>query len=519
MKSFVLIAALTCVLPRASMAQRYTVYGKPGVTGSYTRIGLGQGFSGPVCGPPNFNCSSQSSAVASVPTLPTMAAINSTGYAYSSPTDFFYPSSGKGNCYTALSDATQRGGVSLHASLSGGGGNLMSDINRSYRAGTDENGALFYYHVHYDVNGCMQMDSDMSKTSPSGGTQGGFTFSRVTGGRAYKVSPKDGTHSALYQEDLSGTSTITVTRTLLFDYNNCPGVDGTLTTQGGNGNLNVDYLDRFYSTSLNFPPATNGQDGAHWVFVWDRTTNSCATYYTGVVQNTENPANGNIWSWCTGNCSRHGSNPAPLALNTQCDPLGYGVHNTIGITNGLYMNISGKCINGAAGGTTVWRYGQNELRSCHQTLNNCGGHGANGFSTFWQVNNNISHRSVTDLTTWDVIHALPPNGIDQHGGTQWIGAANDRNPWLTSSHPNTLSNSCSTNPYCYELMAIRLDGVIVRFGPNFHQWTGAANDLGPILAADQDGYCMVFESSWNGTRGTDSNGNLRKDLFSLCNLQ
>jgi hypothetical protein len=68
-------------------------------------------------------------------------------------------------------------------------------------------------------------------------------------------------------------------------------------------------------------------------------------------------------------------------------------------------------------------------------------------------------------------------------------------------------------------MAIRLDGVIVRFGPNFHQWTGAANDLGPILAADQDGYCMVFESSWNGTRGTDSNGNLRKDLFSLCNLQ
>ena len=478
-------------------------------------------------GPPRFLGSTQSTAVITQPTQPTMASVNSTGYAYSAPGDPYYPTTGRGNCYTALTDINSTMTGSAHASLSGGGSNVMSDINRAYFALTDDAGAVRYFHAFYDVNGCMQRDTVTMPTSPSGGTGAGFSFSRGVAARAYKVAPSGkqapgdpATGTILYQEALSGTTTITITRTKLFDYNNCPGVDGTLTTQGGNGNLNVDYQDRFYSTSLNWPPAINGQDGAHWVLVWDRATNSCATYYTGVVQNTENPANGNVWTWCTGNCSQHGSNPAPLALNTLCDPNGYGVHNTAAGSDGTRVGISGKCGGPTTSdNSTQWLYGTNTLQTCDLTHFNCGGHGTSGFSYGWSANNNIAHRPLFDLTTWTVIRPLLAAGTDQHGGDNWIGPAADVNPWLASAHSNVVANPCGAVPYCGELLAIKLDGNVVRFGPNFHQWTGAANDLGPIMSMTQDGYCIVFESTWNHTRGTDAGGVFHKDLFSICNLQ
>src|SRR6185312_879444 len=60
-------------------------------------IAFGPGFATPIppsqCGPPTFNCSTHSTAVATIPTRPTLAAVNSTAYAYSAPSDFFYPSS------------------------------------------------------------------------------------------------------------------------------------------------------------------------------------------------------------------------------------------------------------------------------------------------------------------------------------------------------------------------------------------------------------------------------------------
>lgn len=481
----------------------------------------------PSGGPPNFNGSSQSVAVITQPALPSMPSVNSTGYAYSAPGDAYYPVGGIGNCYAALTDASSGMTGSAHASWSGGGSNVMSDINRAYFALTDDAGSVRYFHAFYDVNGCMQRDSTTMPVSPSGGTAAGFAFSRATAARAYKIAPSGkqmpgdpATGTILYQEDLSGTITPTITRTKLFDYNNCPGVNGTLTTQGGNGNLNVNYNDQRYSTSLNFPPAINGQDGAHWVLVWDRPTNSCSTYYSGVVQNAENPANGNVWSFCTGNCSQHGSNPAPLALNTVCVSTGFGVHDTAAGSEGTHVGISGKCGGPTtSNNSTSWLSGTNTMQTCDSTHFNCGGHGASGYAYSWSALNNIAHRLIADLTTWTVIRPVLPSGIDQHGGDNWIGAAADTNPWLVSAHPNTLSNSCATLVYCNELLAIRLDGVTVRFGPNFHLWTGAANDLGPIMSMTQDGYCIVFESSWNKTRGTDSKGNFRKDLFSLCNLQ
>jgi hypothetical protein len=480
------------------------------------------------CGAPNFNCSSESVAVITQPTQPTMAAVNSTGYAYTALGDPYYPRGGKGNCYTALTDASSGLVDTAHASWSGGGSNVMSDINRAYFALTDGAGSVRYFHAFYDANGCMQRDSTSLTTSPSGGTGAGFAFSRDTAATAYKIAPvgkqaqgDPATGTILYQEALSGTTIVTVTRTRLFDFNNCPGVNGTLSTQGGNGNLNVNYNSQRYSTSLNFPPAINGQDGAHWVLVWDRPTNSCATYYTGVVQNVENPANGNIWAFCTGNCSQHGSNPAPLTLSTLCDPAGYGVHDTAAWSIGLYVGISGKCSGPTtSSNSTTWTSGTTTLQTCNTQLYECGGHGTSGYAMGWSANNNFLHRPANDVTTWTFIRPLLGSAIDQHGGDNWIGPAADVNPWLASTERSDIKIPCGgADVYCEELVAIKLDGNVVRFGPTFHQWTGALNDLGPIMSMTQDGYCIVFESSWNHTRGLDAAGNFRKDLFSICNLQ
>lgn len=487
------------------------------------------------CGAPEFNCSPKSTGVAVAPPLPPMPNINSTGYAYKNPGDFYYPLSGLGGCYTALTDLHSGLTGSAHASLSGGAGNNMSDVLRAYFALTDDGGSLRYFHGFYDAFGCLQRDSATLSVSPSGGTKAGFTFARLTPGRAYKIAPagkeKAGdatTGTNLYQEDTSYspvTHVVGITRTLLFNYNHCPGVNGTSTTQGGNGNLNVDSNDRFFSTTLNFPPAPAGQDNAHWALVWDRQTNRCSVYYTGQILTAENPAKGNIWGWCStdpsdpithGNCSQNGSNPAPPALNTTCDPAGYGVHDSIQMMNGLYMNISGKCIHDQAGQSTVWRFGTNDIRHCSTTVYNCGGHGAFGYNMGWSYNNNIAHRDNSDLTTWTVVRPLLPAGVDEHGAANWTGSAADVNPWIASSGPNIVSNSCSTLPYCNELLAIKLDGTIARLGPNFHLWTGAGNDLGPIMSMTQDAYCILFESTWNHTRGLDADGNYHKDLFSYC---
>lgn len=477
------------------------------------------------CGPPSYNCSQYDTGVAPATAAPSLPSVNSTGYAYTHSFDYYAPKSLHGGCYTALTDLTSGLTGSAHASWSGGGSNVMSDINRAYFALTDDGGAVWYFHGFYDANGCLQRDSPLVK-SPSGGTGAGFAFSRSITATAYKIAPPGkqapgdpATGTILYQENLSGTTTVTVTRTKLFDFNNSPGVNGTLTTQGGNGNLNVNYNDQRYSTSLNFPPAANGQDGAHWVLGWDRPTNSGTTYYTGVVQNTENPANGNIWTWCTGPCSQHGSNPAPLALNTTCGVGGYGVHDTAAHSIGLYVGISGKCAGPTtSNNSTMWTLGENVLRNCNQDLLQCGGHGTSGYAYGWSALNNFLHRPANDLTTWAVIRPLLGATIDQHGGDNWFGPAADVNPWLASTGRSDVSIPCGAVAYCNELVAIKLDGTVARLGPNFHIWTGAGNDLGPIMSMTQDGYCILFESTWNGTRGTDPSGFLHKDLFSLCNI-
>jgi hypothetical protein len=473
------------------------------------------------CGPPTFRCSTQSVAVATTPPLPFSgsAAVNTTGYAYASPADFFYPVGGKGNCFTRLTDGTtQANGRSFGSSWSGGASNNMADINGEFRGATDGNNFLFY-HTHKDANGCLQIDSPMADSTLGGSSSGGFSFSRVTAARAYKVNGRDSLKTGLYQLDLAYTGgAVVVTATKIFDYSNCPGMDGTLIATAGAGNLNVDSADNVFSTSLNF--LAGGQDHAHWILAWRKSDGACTTFYSGTVQNTENPANGNIWTWCVGNCSQHGSNPAPIALNTTCDMTGaFGVHDTQGFHSGNYIDISGRCDPTKSANETSWQFGTNQITTCNNALFNCGGHGTDGYHKMRGNNNGWTIRDESDFTTFTTYAAGNPLGMDHHGSTNWIGPAADSNPSVWETQPTTAAASCTVaQPYACELVAFRLDATIARFSPTFHI-LDPAGDLGPILSLDQDGKCIVYQSNWNQTLGTDSTGAIRRDLFSVCNLQ
>ena len=548
------------------------------------------------CGPPTFSCSSQSTAVATTPPLPFLAsaAVNTTGYAYSSPTDFFYPSSGKGNCFTRLTNSTSASNRSMGSSWSGGASNNMADVNGAFRGATDGNNFLFY-HTHKDSHGCNQVDSPMADSTLGGSSGGGFTFSRVTPALAYKISGKngDGLKTNLYKLSLAYSGgIITVTSLKIFNYNNCPGMDGTLLATAGAGNLNVDSADSIFSTSLNFLPG--GQDHAHWVLAWRKSDGACTTYYTGQPQNiitpvtptsasssggvetiggsgftflagdvicvqgmtpstlnvcgqvqtansttvtlpnaatatgtvmgtfgkTESQWSGNIWGWCIGNCSQHGSNPAPLALNTTCDTTGlYGIHDTQGFHDGAYIDISGKCDPTVANNFTAWQLGANHVTTCNSTIFDCGGHNTVGYHKTRMNNVNWTIRDESDYTTFTTYATGSVLGMDHHGSTNWSGAAADVNPTVWETQPTSSALSCTVaQPYACELVAFRLNDTIARFSPTYHI-LDPAGDLGPILSLDQDGHCIVFQSNWNQTLGTDSTGGIRRDLFSVCELQ
>jgi hypothetical protein len=241
----------------------------------------------------------------------------------------------------------------------------------------------------------------------------------------------------------------------------------------------------------------------------------------GTVGKTENQWHGNWWTWCSGNCSQHGTNPAPSGFNLTCAQPGYGVHNTAGFHNGLWVGISGNCNPAETNNNQTWEFGTGLVDHCSSNPTyNCGGHGANGWSTERQVYLGMTIRPGNNLTTWTVFNPNP--GVDFHGGANWHGVAADVNPWLASTqNAGAVGGSCTGKYLCFELVAFRLDGKTVRFAPNFYVWPAgsAGGSLGPIPAMSQDGYCMSFQSTWNGTRGVDASGHYRTDLFAICNLQ
>jgi hypothetical protein len=182
----------------------------------------------------------------------------------------------------------------------------------------------------------------------------------------------------------------------------------------------------------------------------------------------------------------------------------------------LYVILSGKC-NGNNGSGDVWQIGTSNIQNCFTNdATDCGGHWSAAYSTVDMEDSNLTYRSFSDISTGTVMR---PRGSfpDFHGSEQWIGPLSDVNPWLVSMYMTNAG--CAGAAYCNELMAIRHDGVVVRFGPNFHNRDLVdGGDLGAISTMTTDGKCMIFGSNWNQTLG-GSAGAFRQDIFSICNLQ
>jgi hypothetical protein len=483
-------------------------------------------LSAAACGPPTFNCSTQATFASGAVTPPSMGGltgVNTTGYSYSSPGDSFYPSSGTGNCWTRLTDSNTRSNAAdWFSTWSGGAADLMWDVDRDYGLISSSGGNLFYISVSYDANGCMHVNNPVIPPGSSVHSGGGVSASRVTNAVFYHVQPPDlpSNGTALIQDTVSGTSTISISSTTIFDFAQCPGVP-VHASVGGNGGLTVSSDDTIYTTNLNLS-SVPGQGSAHWLLSWNRTTNACTSYYTGQVSTTENPASGNVWAACVGNCNQAGSNPAPLGLSTACPQPGFGMHGSQMAKNGLYVSTAttDTCVQGQDP-IIVWQIGTLNFQYCDAITYDCQGHNSIAYSTWNLQGYYFTRRSVTDISHYTDVakNYLPAFCCDQHGATNWIGSASDVNPWMLSTTLDTATDTCTTYAYCYELIALRLDGVFVRFAPNYYTFTAVAGQLGPVATMTQDGYCMIVGSNWNETLGNDGAGQPRVDLFSICNLQ
>jgi len=483
------------------------------------------------CGPPTYNCSSQSTTLATIPATPNMGGqtgVNSTGYAYSSPSDFYYPSSGVGNCITRLTDANSDSNVDIGSTWSSGGNDLIWSPDRSYGGVEASNGRVFYISVSYTAAGCMQINNPVLNIFSPGGTLGGFSFSRVTRNVAYHILGNSGNGTVLNQETLSGTQSfgpnqlVISNTTVLFDFGNCPGLPSPF-KQTWSGQLGVSASDNIFTAAF----SKDGNQGTGlWVVSWNKTTNQCATWYTGQVQTAENPANGNIWAYCgPGNCSQGGSNPAPLALNTTCAQPGFGIHGVQQFHDGNALAVSGTC-NGVVNSLTLWiEIGTNNLTTCNGSNNGCAGHNSTGYSNMFNVTANPIKHPYTHLAS---ITTLGPSGfgntLDQHGSFQWTDTT-DLNPWLVSTivaaKPGCNPVAGTASVYCKELEAFRQDNTVSRFTPDFTSKNSNEQFQGQfaISTMTPDGYCMIWASDWNGTLGLNSAGTSRVDVFSICNLQ
>jgi len=446
--------------------------------------------------------------------------VNTTAFAYSAPGDFYYPSSGVGNCITRLTDGNSLSGNSMGASASGENNDQMWSTDRSYAA-VARNGRAYFMSLSFNAQGCLQVNNPVLSDSVAFG-QGGFSFSTTTPNIAYHIP---GTGTKLYRTILSGTTIVSHTDLMIFDFANCPGMPSPFNVTSS-GTLTVSADGMVFGTSFS---NAGGQGTANWVLVARDNGGgsfSCATYYTG--DRTTYRFTGNIWTYCTGNCSQGGSNPPASFDNTTCAQPGFGIHAARMYRDGLYMNSSGMC-NGVVNSQETWQIGTNNLQWCNPTLYNCGGHGARGYNH--NFNSVLIKRPNDNVANWARIFSNI--GLDFHESYLWTSVSSnpsgDTSPVIgthsTAAGLTTCGGSSTTptQPYCFEIVAFRQDGVAVRFTPEFNSGMADPNSqfetAYAIGVASQDGYCAMWTSDWERTIGTDKSGQPRGDVFAICNLQ
>jgi len=437
--------------------------------------------------------------------------VNTSGFAYSSPADFFYPSSGTGNCITRLTDANSRNNISVGSTSSGGSNELIFSTDRSYAAVAVSNtGAMWYLSLSYTATGCAQVNNPVLTAHV--GTNG-FSFSRVTRNISYHTQGTQLFQDTLTGTQSSGTNAIAVSSTLLFDFANCPGMPSPFVETAASI-LTVANNDAVFSNVFS---NAGGQNTSNWEVAYKPGV-GCSTYYTGDL--TTYGFTGNVWAYCSGNCSQGGSNPPPIGAATTCAQPGFGVHGSQLLHDGNATIMSGPC-NGVINSLNIWQIATTTVSTCNgSSADPCGGHDSAGYSDFWSDESpKETIRPYANLANTTTVFSFPsPQNWEMHGSWLWNDTSNS-SPKIASS---ALCLSNSAGPFCNEVFAIRTNNTSARFSPTFNTGTAPTSlfrTQQAIGAMSLDGYCFLWSSDWNKTIGTDSSGNHRGDAFAICNLQ
>lgn len=534
-------------------------FGCSGVgTGSFS-IGSATG-----CGPPNYQCSSTSTANtgALVPYFTNTSVQNATAF---DPT--LAPTI---NCVTLATDSTSEpSGHSMQGSWSTGSNDLMwsasflvGSTKTWYMASDNVGGGISIYEVQINSSGCAQIVNT-----------GAPAWSGITGPFAWNLTgigdPK--TFYQMFQGHILRSYTVTSITTVsspttIVDFSNtgpCPGSGVTgFPTYTGTANWNSILIPAAVGGNQRFTMAIgqNGQGSANWVESWD-TSLGCST---------ANMNAGVYYAWCTTSCSSASSIPLGTTGNYCYGSPGgatNNIHDGQASMDGTVFRMSevnvagGSWTHGVCTGNTspsqdaVWYIGTSRTDYTNEEVNGSspnglwGGNGqydnhpSEGFSiALGSMSLGYNKRPVSSYSgpftsVASNLSSLTTLGVnDSHLG--WVHPNSDDTfpTYLgaTDSNSATQAFGCSTGQaqcpsyLANEIVGLPIDG---SFNPPrrfvhthscnssaFASCTGAVNDgyFGAQFAitnCSPDGIMCSWPSSDFGSFGTDSGGQLHTHML------
>lgn len=512
------------------------------------------------CGPnssPAYNCSQHGIGNATWLAPPLMGpagcvpncttGVNTTGYAYSQPTDYFYPTSGSGNCYSRITDANSNGGKSMALSGTGGPDIFPFDISGQYMVAI--NSKYFVVSISLNANGCLQVNNPNLVTNSVSFTNKAPVWSLSAPATLWTEQPGPVTVNSvtyqipLYKHVVSGTTTVTSVDTVVFDYQNCPGLPAIPLFGGfppAGAQISISELvngHELIATAIGDGTTGSGQNHANWLVAYDTQTGGCAT---------RNIVDGRNWAFCVGNCSQSGTNPAPLGTVNLLPP-GYteqGDHDSQVLRDPAYMRVTTHAIKTSDGSQhnniEWWQVGTNNAVAPFGIDKLPDGHPISGYDAEGAAAAGNGFIGATLLppvfagNTYSVLHFLnfaPGGGVTVNSYGAWTQqlTQDDTGPMVfvvnpvSGTYPPTFfqfldeidiatqqPNGCvsTTNPTCQAS----------RIGPSYNNFN--LNQPGHIVAIpNTNGTCIAFNSNWAGNLGLDSSGKVRYDVFAICNLQ
>lgn len=323
------------------------------------------------CGPPNYLCSSTSTAVVGTlaPQFSTSTLFNSTAYGGLNPSY---------DCRTRLLDqnVVQYGtSTNLATNFSQGGltatsgdNDVMSSLTTQYVA-LRANPAMNWIFAMNTSGPCIQNATNGGE-NPSFSVPGAFSFSRTTETVFYYIQSGHILNQATITPGTPLTYTLTSNANFPFDFDNCPAA-GVGTGQSTSG-LRVSLGDTEFGISISW---TGAQGTSKTILVYKPGT-GCSTI--DLAPSGSSSTFANYYTWCNSSCG----SAVPAGTENVCyDPnaaTGSGIHEIEMTLDGNVVAATGACWVG-----TVTLGGSND--------------------GFWTVNTGtmLGLGELTPYSTWD----------------------------------------------------------------------------------------------------------------------